>query len=163
MKIRAAITILLLSTGNTLADDITINAFNWYTNDSYCSFQLTDQSFDYNDPNTWRYVLITNLPEVDFDNLPDTPEEIAAQEQKSYATAFMSINHAFHELSMKTGSVRDDGFSIVYTTHGERPFEVTLDAKMLEKGYESQSYKGTISVIRGDATASVAFKGDCGV
>ncbi len=163
MKICAATTLLLLTAGTALADDITVSDFNWYGNDAYCSFQLADQSFDYNDPNSWRFVLITNLPEVDLDNLPETPDEIAMQEQKSYATAFMSLNHAFHELSMKSGSVREDGFNMVYTTHGARPYEVTLDANMLEKGYESQFYEGTIRVTRDGASASVKFKGDCGV
>ncbi|MCO6184903.1 hypothetical protein [Rhizobium sp. L1K21] len=163
MKIRIIAAAAFLFAGNSFASDIVISDFNWYQNDGYCHFHRPDRTFNFDDPKTWRYVFMSNLPFADFDNPPATAEELAKAKFNSFEPAFMMIDHGFHEMAIKTASEADGKLKIVYTTYGDKPYEVVLEAEKGEKGYESQAFAGTITVRRDGASASVSFKGDCGV
>ncbi len=163
MKIWPAIAAFIFACSPAVADEIVIRDFNWYGNDSYCSFLLPEQTFIFDDPTSWRFVFVTNLPVMDLENFPETPEEIAVAEMKSFAPAFMAIDGGFHELAFKSGSNDNGHLNIVYSTYGDKPYDVVLDAQAGKQGYEAQAYQGTITVRRDEVSASVKFKGDCGV
>ncbi|MEP3438535.1 MAG: hypothetical protein ABJN75_17400 [Hoeflea sp.] len=121
----------------------------WQYIDSYCSFMRADHEFDYDDPDSWRWVLFSNLPGEDGADPIESP--------------FMRIDGQLLQLE-QTGVEHIDGGALrSYRSHNADPYLV--DVSLLEgaEGYENLTYSGTIRVSRDGASSEIAYKGDCGV
>ena len=141
----------MLTAGPAAAQDGAprIDDIVWFNIDSYCSFMRADQTFDYNDPASWRWVLFSNLPGEDGADPLDTP--------------FMRLDGQLKQLAQTGAQAIDGGTVRTYASHDAVPYLV--DMTMIEgaEGYESSAFSGTIKVSRNGASSEIAYKGDCGV
>tara|TARA_R110000850_G_scaffold110436_2_gene223549 strand:+ start:2018 stop:2464 length:447 start_codon:yes stop_codon:yes gene_type:complete len=121
----------------------------WFNIDSYCSFTRAEQSFDYNDPESWRWVLFTNYPDADGADPLETP--------------FMRIDGQLTQLAQTGTRPLDGGVVRSYQSHDADPYLVEVSLLDGEQGNESSAFSGLITVSRHGVSSEVAFKGDCGV
>jgi hypothetical protein len=121
----------------------------WPGIDSYCSFMRAEHVFDFNDPESWRWVLFTNFPSNDVDDPMEAP--------------FMRINAQLKQLKQTGVSEIEGGMARSYASYDADPYLVTVTMLDGEESYESAGYGGTITVSRGGASSEIAYKGDCGV
>ena len=125
-----------------------IDEIHWPGIDSYCTFMRDGHDFVFDDPETWRFVFFTGLPEARLDIM---------------ARAFMRIDGRLHELALIDSETDGPSEQRRYRSYGASPYTVDVAAARGEEGHESAAYSGTISVTRDGMTSSVAFQGDCGV
>lgn len=120
-----------------------LTEISWYLTDSYCAFTKADHVFDYNDPQSWKFVFLTSLTR-----------------QK---TAYIGINHELYELKEIDMIVNDDHEIYRYETWEDQP--VTVTVKLIEgaKGYEATAYSGHITLEGAGSNETTEFIGDCGV
>lgn len=142
---------LLPMAGMALAQDAAprIDEIVWHGIDSYCSFTRAGHVFDYNDPESWRWVLFTNYPGAEAGDPIETP--------------FMRIDGQLKQLVQTGVSDIEGGVERRYASHDAEPYAVTLTMLDGEEGYESAAYSGVITVARGGASTEIAYEGDCGV
>ncbi|MEM5470630.1 hypothetical protein WNZ14_02740 [Hoeflea sp. AS60] len=147
----AAILVGGLQSGQADAQDGAprIDDIVWVYIDSYCSFMRADHSFDYNDPDSWRWVLFSNLPGEDGADPLDTP--------------FMRLDGQLKQLAQTGAQKIDGGLARTYTSHDAVPYVVEMKTLKGAQGYESTAFSGTIKVSRNGASSEIAYKGDCGV
>lgn len=120
----------------------------WPGIDSYCTFMVEGHGLVYDDPDTWRFLFFTGLPESDRDTI---------------ARAFMRIDGQLRELALVDRATAGTGEVWTFRTHDDPPYEVSVNAVPYETGTEYTSYTGTITVTREGASTSADFQGDCGV
>ncbi|WP_299870362.1 hypothetical protein [uncultured Hoeflea sp.] len=150
-RLTAALTVAMMTGGAAMAQDPgpRIDDIVWPGIDSYCSFMRADHEFDFNDPESWRWVLFTNFPSNDVDDPIEAP--------------FMRINGQLKQLVQTGVSDIEGGVERSYASHDAEPYTVTLTMLDGDEGYESAAYSGVITVTRGGASSEIAYKGDCGV
>lgn len=156
---------LVFSTGAS-ADEIAVQDFAWDRGNinAYCFFKPTKPLSNAKGGGE-RYVFISETPEFDpeaFDKLPLDPAKIPVDHIGPFRIGFMSINHRFRELGIKSSSYRAGDVTIVYATYGKKPYRIVLKAKEGKAGNEWQDFSGTITVKRGGDSKSLHFKGQCG-
>ena len=123
-----------------------LDDIHWYLSDSFCSFWREDHTFNYNDPESWRYIFMTG-----FSNGQDG--------ELGYAR----IDGRLRELQERE-RFKADGFEIiVYKTWDKNPYTVTVARKAGSGGQENTNYTGNILVERNGVGHGTPFKGDCGV
>ncbi len=151
MKQTLIATCSVLLAGSATAQDGAprIDDIVWPGIDSYCSFMRADHKFVFDDPETWRWVLFSNYPELD---MPDPIE-----------TPFMRIDNQLKQLAQTDVEKIDGGVVRTYSSHDAEPYVVELKMLAGTDGYESSGFSGTITVSRNGASSEVAYKGDCGV
>ena len=143
--------ISMLMAGPAVAQDGApqIDDIVWFNIDSYCTFTRADQTFDYNDPESWRWVLFTNYPGADGGDPLEAP--------------FMRIDGQLTQL-VQTGIRPLDGGAVrSYRSHDADPYLVEVSLLEGERGIESSAFSGVITVSRNGASSEATFKGDCGV
>lgn len=121
----------------------------WFNIESYCSFGRVDHTFDYKDPESWRWVLFSNYPGADGVDPLESP--------------FMRIDGQLTQLAQTGVETIDGGVVRTYSSHDVEPYAVELEMLEGAVGYESSAFSGTITVSRNGASSEVAYKGDCGV
>jgi hypothetical protein len=121
----------------------------WFNIDSYCSFTRAEQTFDYNDPESWRWVLFTNYPDADGADPLETP--------------FMRLDGQLTQLAQTGARPLDGGVVRSYQSHDADPYLVEVSLLDGEQGNESSAFSGVITVSRHGVSSEVTFKGDCGV
>ena len=82
--------------------------------DSYCTFKGDGHSFVFNDPETWRLVFFTGLPEERLDTM---------------ARAFMRIDGRLHELALVDAETEGTSEQHRYRTHGPSPYTIDVAAE----------------------------------
>ena len=120
----------------------------WPGIDSYCTFMREVHSFDYNDPESWRFVFFTQL---------DTSVEPAVE------IAFMSIGHSLRQLELVDSSQSGNDETRRYRSLGAGSHDIVVTMQGGEEGYEATGYTGSIEVSGPLGGETVAFHGDCGV
>lgn len=120
----------------------------WPGIDSYCTFMREGHDFDYNDPESWRFVFFSQL---------DTSGEQAVE------TAFMSIGHNLRQLELVDSSQSGNEETRLYRSLGAGSHDIVVTMRGGEEGYESTGYTGSIEVSGPLGEETVAFHGDCGV
>ncbi|HMQ57713.1 MAG TPA: hypothetical protein PKE65_04135 [Rhizobiaceae bacterium] len=126
-----------------------IDDIHWHFVDSYCTFTREALDFVYDDPETWRFVLITNFP----DGPGADPFEFA----------FLRIDGMLRELR-KTRRTKDgEADIVVMATTDSPPLVAELRLKETGRGEEATAYSGVLKVSRADRQSSTPVKGDCGV
>lgn len=120
----------------------------WPQIDSYCTFTRADQTFDYNNPDSWRFVYFTQ-----FDTIMGTNAQ----------TGFISVHHQLRQMETLKAEIGDDAQSFAYRTYGKPTYEVKVELKAGELGFESTGFSGTLTVEGADGTETIDIKGDCGV
>jgi len=141
----------MLLAGSATAQDGAprIDDIVWFNIDSYCSFTRADQTFDYNDPESWRWVLFTNYPGADGGDPLEAP--------------FMRIDGQLTQLAQIGIRPLDGGAVRSYQSRDAAPYVVEVSLLEGERGIESSAFSGTIKVSRNGISSEVAYKGDCGV
>lgn len=120
----------------------------WPGIDSYCTFMREGHSFDYNDPESWRFVFFSQL---------DTSAEQAVE------TAFMSIGYGLRQLELVDSSQSGNEETRRYRSLGAGSHDIVVTMVSGEEGYESTGYTGSIVVSGPLGEETVTFHGDCGV
>lgn len=121
----------------------------WYNIDSYCSFTRAGHTVEYDDHESWRWVLFSNYPGADGGDPLEAP--------------FMRIDGQLTQLAQTGAQEIDGGETRTYRSHDAVPYEIEVRLLSGEKGYESSAFSGVIRVTRNGASSEVAYKGDCGV
>ncbi|MEP1444242.1 MAG: hypothetical protein ABJK39_14645 [Hyphomicrobiales bacterium] len=123
-----------------------LDDIHWYLSDSFCSFSRENHTFNYDDPESWRYIFMTGFPN-------DQDGELG----------YARIDGRLRELQ-ETERFKADGFEIiVYKTWDKNPYTVTVARKAGAGSQESTNYTGNILVERNGVGHGTSFKGDCGV
>lgn len=120
----------------------------WYQTGAYCTFQRAEQAFTYDDPETWRFLFITELV-----------QEGGITVERGY----MRLDGVLREMEFLGRDSTDYGEIRRYRTFGPLPVTVTIDMTSGESGPEDTPYFGKIVAERAGLETEVAFKGDCGV
>lgn len=123
-----------------------LDDIHWYLTDSYCSFSRVEQAFNYDDPESWRYIFLTG-----FSNGTDG--------ELGYAR----LDGRLRELQEVERFQEGKSEIIVYKTWDKNPYTVTVQRVAGDSGAEYTNYKGAIHVERNGVGAATPFKGDCGV
>lgn len=141
----------MLMAGPVVAQDGAprIDDIVWFNIDSYCAFTRTDHSVEYKDPESWRWVLFSNVPRADGGDPLESP--------------FMRIDGQLTQLAQTGIRPLDGGAVRSYQSHDTDPYLVEVSLLEGERGYESSAFSGVITVSRHGASSEVIFKGDCGV
>lgn len=138
----------LLTTMSAMAQPSVITDIHWPYIDSYCTFWRLGHRFDFNDPESWRFVFFTQK-----DGLHEPYAE----------TGFAAIGHQLRQLELVSREETPAGETRHYRSLGEAPHDVFVTMKAGEEGYESTGYAGSIAVSGPYGEETVAFEGDCGV
>jgi len=139
--------LFLQGASTTLAQNPpSLDDIHWYLTDSYCSFSRVDHTFNYNDPESWRYIFMTG-----FGNGTDG--------ELGYARLDGRLRELQEVKRFREGS--DE--IIMYQTWDKNPYLVTISRAQTSKGTESTDYTGHILVERNGVGKATPFKGDCGV
>lgn len=120
----------------------------WPNISSYCTFQRTGQNFDYNNPDSWRFVFFDNTDTITGSNA---------------RYAYIGLHHQVRQLEEIDTMTSGEGELRSYRTWGEPSYEVKVSMIKGESGGESTAYTGTISVSGPGGQEEVEFHGDCGV
>lgn len=126
-----------------------IDDIAWHFIESYCAFMRADHQFDYDNPDSWRWVMFSNFPG---EGRPDPIE-----------SPFMRIDGQLMQLEQTGIESIDGGVLRSYASHDKAPYIVKVTMLKGAEGYESSAFSGAITVSRNGASSEVAYKGDCGV
>ena len=140
----------MLVAGSAVAQDVAprIDDIVWPGIDSYCSFMRADHVFVFDDPETWRWVLFSNLS-VDAADPIESP--------------FMRIDGQLRQLAQTGVRPVEGGVIRTYKSHDADPYTIEVSFIAGAEGYENAAFSGSIKVSRNGASSEVAYKGDCGV
>ena len=104
---------------------------------------------EYKDPESWRWVLFSNVPGADGGDTLEAP--------------FMRIDGQLVQLAQTGIRPLDGGAVRSYQSHDADPYLVEVSLLEGERGYESSAFSGVITVSRNGVSSEIAYKGDCGV
>ena len=113
--------------------------------DAYCALRSRSQEFVYDDPETWRFVFVTDPAAGD------------------PALAHVRINEEvidFEEM-LKTSDAKDLQTWRYRSVSGDIIVELKLN--VTEEGEEYTNYAGTIAIVEPTQTERIGIKGSCGV
>ncbi len=125
-----------------------VGEIQWHLADSYCNFFRAGHTFDYNKPESWRFVFMTSL---------------VSDSKVSVERGYARIDGLLRELELVSRDKTDTGEKRVYRTFGDQPVTLTIAMKEGDSGTEHTNYKGTISAKGPGGISVLAFTGDCGV
>ncbi len=125
-----------------------ITDIHWPGIFSYCTFLRAGQEFDYNNPDSWRFVFFDNIDTITGSN---------AQ------YAYIGLHHQIRQLEQVDSVSSGEGERRSYRTYGEPSYTVEVTMLKGEGGYESTEYTGTIAVSGALGEETIEFHGDCGV
>lgn len=149
LGIGAALALKAALAGSALAQDRPIiTDVVWHSIDSYCTFMREGHEFDYNDPDSWRFVFFTQI---------DTSAQPVVE------TAFMSIGHNLRQLELVDTERAGNVETRSYRSLGANPHDVVVNMQGGEDGYEATAYSGSIEINGPLGSETVGFQGDCGV
>jgi hypothetical protein len=122
---------------------------HWPFISSYCTFMRAGQQFNYNDPESWRFVFFDN-----FDTITGSNENYA----------YVGLHHQVRQLEELSREETDSGEKRLYRTYGEPSYivEVVMNNDG-DTSPESAAFSGTITVSGSSGDEQVEFHGDCGV
>ena len=129
------------------AQESVFGDFVWHHIDAYCTFMRADNVFDFDDPDTWRFVAFANYPN---ENGTEPLDRL-----------FIRINADYREFNLTGVSEADGVQRRTYRTAGNPPIEVEMRISGTRKGYEATAYEGVL--IERESGDAIDFKGDCGV
>lgn len=136
-----------------IAGQKVIQDIHWPQIDAYCVFRRKEQTFDYDDPDTWRFVYFTSFGHV-------LPEDSDLEADK--VTAFARLYYLLRELQLVSEEETGDKLKRVYRTYSKPAQDVVLDLTKTEEGSEHTAYEGTMSVSGPFGSETIDVKGDCG-
>lgn len=125
-----------------------IGEIEWHRVDSYCNFFKSGHVFDFDKPESWRFLFLTFFT---------SDNRIAVE--RGYA----NINGLLRELELAERTETENGERRIYRTFGDAPVTLTIDMRAGKGGSEHTSYTGTIVASDIEGSTSVDFTGDCGV
>jgi hypothetical protein len=121
----------------------------WAQIDAYCIFQRNGQTLTFDNPDTWRFVFFSNLPnEINTDPL-ESP--------------FMRLDGQLIQLEQTSVKQLGNGQLRSYSAGSDPAYSIQISMIEGEKGSESTAYSGGIAVTRNGQTSEVGYSGDCGV
>lgn len=138
----------LLAAAPAAASQPVVTDIHWPHIDSYCTFWRKDHSFNFNDPESWRFVFFTQK-----DSLHEPYPE----------TGFIALGHQLRQLELVSATKVETGEERRYRSLGASQHDVVVTMTAGEAGTESTGYTGTIAVAGPYGSETVAFQGDCGV
>lgn len=146
--VAAAAAIFMGSVHLAQAQQPIITDIHWPFINSYCTFQRAGQDFDYNNPDSWRFVFFDNIDTITGSNA---------------RYAYVGLHHQVRQLEEIDTVSSGEGELRTYRTWGEPSYEVKVSMIKGEDSYESTPFTGTISVSGPGGSEEVEFHGDCGV
>ena len=146
--VASAIALLIGSAQVAQARQPIITDVLWPNISSYCTFLRAGQEFDFNNPDSWRFVFFDNIDTITGSNA---------------RYAYIGLHHQLRQLEELDTISSGEGELRTYRTWGEPSYEVTVSMIKGEGGYESTSFTGTISVSGPGGEEEIEFHGDCGV
>ena len=116
---------------------------------AYCTFMRADRTLVYDDPQSWKFVLVANFP----------------GEEPVLAHSFMLLDGQLRELRLVSGSIGEG--KLTFAPYADPDSRVDMKIAAGEGGEEYTNYSGTLTYTRAgspsDPSVSVDFQGGCGV
>lgn len=138
---------LIVATTSAQAQETVFGDFVWHHIDAYCTFMKADNVFNFDDPESWRFVAFANYPN---ENVAEPLDRL-----------FIRINADYREFDLVEEREEAGIRRQFYRTPSDPVIEVEMQIHVSEKGYKSTGYEGVL--IESRSGNSIAFKGDCGV
>ena len=150
MKKLIATLIIVAGTASTgQAQQPVITDIHWPYISSYCTFMRASQQFNYNDPESWRFVFFDNTDTITGSNA---------------RYAYIGLHHQLRQLEEVDVISSGEGELRSYRTWGEPAYMIDVVMTKSDGGSpESTNFTGTITVSGTGGDEEIEFHGDCGV
>ena len=112
--------------------------------DAYCTLMRESHTFNFDDPDTWRFVFTTS---VEGDPQP----------------AQIKINDDVLDFTREMRTKGEDGIETWRYRSADRGIVVELNLKETDSGPEYTNYSGNMAIVEPTQTERMGIKGSCGV
>ncbi|WP_084417900.1 hypothetical protein [Henriciella litoralis] len=112
--------------------------------DAYCTLMRESHTFNFDDPDTWRFVFTTSM---EGDPQP----------------AQVKINDDILEFTRESRTKSENGNETWRYRSADRGIVIELNLKPTESGPEYTNYSGNIAIVEPTETERMGIKGSCGV